>query len=120
MPIDSSAPYQQNQQLLNQRSAERKPLRTSGLISIDGGEPFRFDTIDISLGGIGINVQKQLVNGQNCFVKFSLFINGKGVDIIAAAKITHTVFHKDGFKTGLQFIKLSATNEGLITKFINR
>jgi len=102
----------------NQRVHERRPLRSKGLLVVDRSDPMPFDTIDIGHGGLGIVFPKQLQIGQRCFVKFVIFVIGRKYDIVAAARVSHSVCGKDGFKTGLQFMEMEQVFKDAVIRFM--
>jgi hypothetical protein len=89
-----------------QRLAARKLLRSHGTLVLDGHEPLPFDAVDVAPDGMGIALSRQLTAGQRCRIDFALLVNGRRRDVAVMAKVTHCVLGRDGFKAGLQFLKM--------------
>ena len=101
------------------RSFPRKILRCPALVVLPGASPKRARTLDISLGGLSLMIGEQLRPGQECTVGFEAPLNGKTVRVMGSAKVVYSILSgNDGFRVGLQFVKLDAANSKLVAELM--
>jgi hypothetical protein len=100
------------------RLLPRKILRTRGIITVNGGT-FPCQTIDLSIGGLCIVLQKQLELEQVGKIVVSMLVNGKKQEIIAMVKVCYCSCGRDEFKAGLQFVgELDATSKAVVDSYM--
>ncbi|HEY8099520.1 MAG TPA: PilZ domain-containing protein [Burkholderiaceae bacterium] len=98
-----------------ERVYPRKPFRCRATISIENNPPVELWTVDISLGGISLMLDKQINSGQYGVVKFDALINGISHPFSAIVKTVYGVRNSAGeYRTGFQFFELSAANAAII------
>lgn len=104
----------------NRRGFPRKIVRTPGTLTLEGVAPIHIHVTDISSGGVGITIAVQLTAGQRCLVNFSLLVNGKICAVTAITKVTYSVLGgAEGFKAGLQFMKVDEAGSNAISTFMS-
>jgi len=101
------------------RSFPRKILRCPAIVVFPGATPMRARMLDLSLGGLSLLIGEQLQPGQECTVGFEAPLNGKPVRVMGQAKIVYSILSgNDGFRVGLQFVKLDAANSKLVAELM--
>ncbi|MES2208414.1 MAG: PilZ domain-containing protein [Pseudomonadota bacterium] len=103
----------------DQRQQSRKIFRTVVTILVDRAHIYHAKSIDISQTGICLIVPgKNLIIGSTCHIMFDLVVQGKAHKIQVAVKVIYSICMDEGFKTGLQFIKIDAAADAAIQTFI--
>ncbi|MGZ3237909.1 MAG: PilZ domain-containing protein [Burkholderiaceae bacterium] len=98
-----------------ERVYPRKAFRCHATISIENNAPVEIWTVDISLGGISLMLDKPINSGQYGVVKFDALINGISYSFSAIVKAVYGVCSSAGlYRTGFQFFDLSAANAAII------
>lgn len=108
-------------QTIEQRKTERRVLRVPATLLLPGGQTFAVQTIDISLGGLGILAPAHAPNGARLSVQVGLPTTaGAPVRISAPVTVIHSVLSRDhdAFKVGLQFGALDPKTESAIRHYI--
>lgn len=101
---------------LEERKSARKLIRCPAIVAFSGGEPIHVKTQDISQGGVCVIMPAQIPVGQVCKVAFDPPLNGKIVRVMGIAKVAYSILSgTEGFRTGLQFVQLDATNLKTLT-----
>ncbi len=101
------------------RSFPRKIMRCHAAVVIPGAAPLRARTLDVSLGGLSLIMAEQLPIGQECTVGFEAPLNGNMVRIAANAKVIYSILSgADGFRIGLQFVRLDAANNKTLAELM--
>ncbi|WP_147376745.1 PilZ domain-containing protein [Noviherbaspirillum saxi] len=104
---------------IDTRSFPRKIMRCQAIVVIPGVTPISARTLDISLGGVSIVIAEQLRVGQECKVGFEAPLNGKTVRVMGAAKVVYSILSgADGFRVGMQFLKLDPANHKTVAELM--
>jgi len=100
------------------RTAVRKSLATQGLLVTEGLPPIKMQTVDVSIGGLGVTMSERLSVGQLCMVTFDLLLQGKPRGVAAVAEVVYSLpVWQDNFKTGLRFIEIDASGAAMIAEY---
>lgn len=105
----------------DRRQTERRPLRTSATLLLPGGQTFTVQTLDISLGGIGILAPANPRPGTRLSIRVSLPARPAGLYVFdAGVEVAHSILGRDegAFKVGLRFVSLDSRGQSAIRHFI--
>lgn len=98
--------------------APSAPQKRSGHVT-SAASPAHARTLDISLGGVSLMLGEQLRPGQECTVGFEAPVSGKTVRVMGLAKVVYSILSgNDGFRVGLQFVKLDAANSKSVAELM--
>lgn len=103
------------------RQHERKPIRTSALLSSSALPTLTVRTVDIALGGLCIIAPANLVTRARCDVLFTLPTRDyTSVQLRLEAAVVHCIFSgiDEGFRVGLRFTAVSAEVEAAIAQYL--
>jgi hypothetical protein len=101
-----------------QRRATRKTLDSSGILTMSG-IPFNVKTIDVGAGGLSVGCAKQLTVGKDCHLNFGVPAGDEIRNVAASAHVVYCFFKgSDGYKIGLQFLKVHADGANVIAEYI--
>ncbi|MCA1856452.1 PilZ domain-containing protein [Massilia oculi] len=101
-----------------QRTSERKVLRTRARVVMEGAAPASGRTSDLGANGVSINLPEPLVVGQTGQVSFDLMVEGKLVPVSARAKALYCIFSSGEFKVGFQFLNLELAAMTAVARFL--
>lgn len=104
-----------------QRKTERRALRVPATLKLPGGKTFTVQTLDISLGGLGILAPANARNGARLAVQVTLpAAAGAPVRIEVPVVVAHSILSRelDAFKVGLQFRSLDPKAESAIRHYV--
>ena len=101
-----------------QRTSERKLLRTRARVAIEGAAPLSGRTGDLGANGVSINLPDPLPVGQTGQVSFELLVEGKLVPISARARALYCIFSNGEFKVGFQFLNLELAAMTAIARYL--
>lgn len=103
------------------RRQERRVLRSQALLLLPAGQTFPVQTLDISVGGVGVLAPANARTGARLAVRLTLPVRPSGQTTFdAAVTVAHSVLsrHEEGFKIGLQFLDLEPRAESAIRHYI--
>jgi hypothetical protein len=101
-----------------QRRAARKLLASRGVLTL-GGLAFDVKTVDVAAGGLCVLAGKQLAVGRDCHVNFGVPRDGQMRNVAVSAHVVYCFFRGDeGYKIGLQFVKLHADGDEVLAQYI--
>ncbi len=101
-----------------QRRATRKLLDSTGVLTM-GGIPVDVKTVDVAAGGLSVLAAKQLAVGRDCHVNFGVPIAGQVRNVAVSAHVVYCFFRGgEGYKIGLQFVKLHADGADVIAEYV--
>jgi hypothetical protein len=101
-----------------QRRAARKPLESTGVLTL-GGIPFNIKTVDVSSGGLSFLVNKQLPVGRDCHVNFDVPVAGQAHIVAVSAHVVYCFFRgEEGYKIGLEFLQVHADGSEVIGRYV--
>jgi hypothetical protein len=101
-----------------QRRAARKPLQSSGVLTMSG-IPCDVKTFDVAAGGLCVFAAKQLAVGKSCHVNFGVPGVGGMQTVAVSADVIYCFFRgDDGYKIGLQFREVFADGPQVIAAYI--
>jgi c-di-GMP-binding flagellar brake protein YcgR len=109
--------------MIEQRRYERVaffcPLRLSVLMD---GRAMSANSVDISLGGVGLTTTASLQQGENVFVRFQLKDQeGKPVEETALGRVVYARADENGNRIGIEFLEmLTESNQPLLSRKLNR
>lgn len=115
MSTETPLPSQEN------RRHERRALRSQAVLLLPGGQTFPVQTLDISVGGVGVLAPANARNGTRLAIRLTLPVRPSGTTTFdAAVTVVHSVLsrHEEGFKVGLQFIDLDPRSASAIRHYI--
>ena len=102
-----------------QRRAARKLLKSSGILTMSG-VPFEVATVDVASGGLCVLTEKQIAVGKDCHVNFGVPVAGKTQTVAVSAHVVYCFFRgEEGYKIGLQFLKVHADGAEIIARYID-
>ena len=101
-----------------QRTSERKLLRTRARVAMEGIAPASGRTSDLGANGVCINLPDPLPVGQTGQVSFELLIDGKLVPISARARALYCIFSNGEFKVGFQFLNLELAAMTAVARYL--
>jgi c-di-GMP-binding flagellar brake protein YcgR len=115
------APIQLTDDGPERRQTERRPLRTSAVVLLPGDQTFTVQTLDISLGGMGIVANANPRQGTRFSIRVALPVRPTGQYLFeAGVEVAHSILARDegAFKVGLRFVSLDPRGESAIRHFI--
>lgn len=99
------------------RKSTRKALNASGILSTDGAQ-YKITTIDVSKGGVSIEIAKQLTVRRNCHVQFDMGSGSESHTVAASCHVIYCFLGGDGkYRAGLQFLAVHAEGESVIDDY---
>ncbi len=101
-----------------QRTSERKLLRTRARVAMEGAAMASGRTSDLGANGVCIHFPDPLPVGQVGQVSFDLLIDGKQVAISARARALYCIFSSGEFKVGFQFLNLELAAMSAIARYL--
>lgn len=106
--------------MTDKRNETRKPLHVRALM-VMGEQRLEAKTLNISAGGMTIHSPLNLKTGTQFGIVFQVHIGSKFFNVQAECEAIYSIFSSDGtgFKTGLRFINVTASNRQTITDFLN-
>jgi hypothetical protein len=103
-----------------QRRAARKLLQAAGVLTL-GGLAYEVTTVDVAPGGLCIMAAKQLAVGRDCHVNFGIPTGGELRNVAVTAHVVYCFFRgEEGYKVGLQFLKVHADGGQVIADYLAR
>jgi hypothetical protein len=112
MPL-SNAPAPGPGKAEDRRAARRKPLHVTAILRFAGAPPLQARTIDLSAGGLSVNSPVPLPERAACEVEFPLLLRAGVHRMQLKARVAYSVLSAtEGFKTGLQFVGVTAADGG--------
>jgi hypothetical protein len=101
-----------------QRTSERKLLRTRARVAMEGQAQVVGRTNDLGGNGISISLPDPLPVGQTAQIGFELLIDGKLVPISARARALYCIFSGGEFKVGFQFLNLELAAMTAVARYL--
>ena len=102
----------------NKRTHQRFPLAVAARLLGHDATPKSIQTIDISVGGMGILAQEPMSPGTNCIIAFEAPLHEETKRINVWAKVAYCLFKgKDEFQVGVYFKDFDSYSKFLIEKF---
>jgi hypothetical protein len=103
---------------LDRRRGIRKPLCVRAGMVV-AGRQLTARTVDIGARGLAIEVDEAVPAKAECYIVFTLPIDGRGHMLRLQACVTHGMRSSThGFRVGLELINVSAENARLIEQFL--
>ena len=96
------------------RTTLRRALRLHATIGIPSGRKLGGRTIDLSCGGVCVVLPFELTVGDECSVSFDVSACGEATEIRVAGRVCYCMRGADGFRIGLQFIRMNASDAAFI------
>ena len=103
------------------RQVERKPLSVRVRMALQGKPEMEVRSVDISVGGMSLTLDINLVPGTPCQLSFSMQLpNGDIHKIQAEAAVAHCTYSskRSGFVTGVQFKRISSDAQALVARYM--
>ncbi len=103
------------------RRHERRALRSQATLLLPGGMTFPVQTVDISVGGVGVLAPANARIGTRVSIRLTLPVRPVGTTTFdAPVTVVHSVLSRreEGFKIGLQFVDLEARSASAIRHYI--
>lgn len=102
----------------DRRISERKPCRVSGLLKVNGYEPIRIKTVDMSTTGIAVLLPHALPARTVCEVSFHLHLDGLLRRFAAKVEISNSVFLCSDIRAGCRFLSLDDAAKKTLAAFM--
>lgn len=84
-----------------------------------GGLAYDVKTVDVAAGGLCILARKQLAVGRDCHVNFGVPSREQMRNVAVSAHVVYCFYQGDeGYKVGLQFVKLHADGSEVLGEYI--
>lgn len=100
----------------------RKRVRIDRPVSIelDSGETLRGRAVDLSVTGMGIVAPQPIAAGAVVGVRLLLSVPGRlEGDLHLTASVSHSTIKNDAYGIGLEFARLSESDQSLLTLFLD-
>ena len=100
----------------NLRQAARKILRCRALIRTEDGEIAQGKTMDISLDGVCIVLERLIPDEQMCELRFEIVANGQLHLFQAKARLIYCICTNFSYRAGFRFFELDPKQIEVIKK----
>jgi hypothetical protein len=101
------------------RTAPRKILRVRAILTgIEGSAPIEARTVDLSIGGLSITCNTQLMPGQRFKLSFDISSFDVRGSVVALVEVAYCLYAVDQFKAGLKFVEIAPNCTTLVKKFV--
>jgi c-di-GMP-binding flagellar brake protein YcgR len=105
----------------DRRAARRKPLHVTAVLRFAGAPPLQARTVDLSAGGLCLHSPVPLPERAACDLEFPLLLHAGVHRMQVRARVAYSVLSAtEGFKTGLQFVGLSAEDQARLNEWLPR
>ncbi len=95
-------------------------MRFPAVVTLKDTTKLNAETIDISLGGVGLLVSEKIRIGQYCAVTFDALLKDGIHPIVAFGQIIYSIGPTDeGYTVGLQFLNIAPTCSKAIKELLD-
>lgn len=103
------------------RAFPRKVFTCGAKLAVGEKAPVDVQTLDISLGGIGLIAPEAVNFGEYCVIKFEVEVGGDKKQFSCVAKALYcSRAEAQGFRTGFQFFRLDEPNAAVVQIIMNQ
>lgn len=102
----------------NLRQTVRKILRCKALVRMESGEIVTGRTLDISVDGLSLVLEKSLPEKLLCEVRLDFFLDGKSTRIQSKMRVVSCICTNHTYRVGLQFLVIDSKQEDVISRIL--